>query len=94
VARWEPDPHGSVGPSMGARKNVAWNRHSGGKRANYTFADGHAESMAYDDTWVPIGPAPTGFPGASETFWHKITMWRQRYEIPAGRTSPWPDTTN
>jgi prepilin-type processing-associated H-X9-DG protein/prepilin-type N-terminal cleavage/methylation domain-containing protein len=87
VARWEPLQQGVVGPKT--KKNVAWDRHAG-KRSNYTFADGHAESMFYDDTWRPIGPHLFGADG--NPFWNKVTMWRQRYDIPPGRTSPWPDT--
>ena len=92
VARWEPLQAGVVGPKT--RKNVAWDRHSSkkssDKRSNYVFADGHAESMSYEDTWKPIGPHLFGAEG--NPFWNKITMWRQRYDIPPGRTSPWPDT--
>ncbi|MBC8106347.1 MAG: prepilin-type N-terminal cleavage/methylation domain-containing protein [Anaerolineae bacterium] len=91
VARWEDNTDGIIGEK--AKQNIAWDRHSGGKRSNYVFADGHAESLVYEDTWKAIGPPPSGFPGANETFWHKQTMWRQRYEIPPGRTSPWPDTS-
>jgi prepilin-type N-terminal cleavage/methylation domain-containing protein/prepilin-type processing-associated H-X9-DG protein len=62
--------------------NVAFRRHSRayGKqndpvalktgRANYAFLDGHVETMAYVDTWKPIGPNPLG-----GTTYHK-TMWQ------------------
>jgi len=88
VARWEPLQQGVVGPKT--KKNVAWDRHSGKRRSNYVFADGHAESMVYEDTWVPIGPNLFGAP--NNPFWNKVTMWRQRYDIPPKRTQPWPDT--
>jgi prepilin-type processing-associated H-X9-DG protein/prepilin-type N-terminal cleavage/methylation domain-containing protein len=87
VARWESDQRGTVGPKT--KKNVAWDRHAG-KRSNYVFADGHAETMNYDDTWKPIGPHLFGAEG--NPFYNKITMWRQRYDVPPGRTTPHHDT--
>ena len=47
VATWEVSPLGIV--SKNDRRNVAWNRHRG--RCNYTFIDGHAESLLWEDTW-------------------------------------------
>jgi len=87
VARWEDDQSGTVGPKT--KKNVAWDRHAG-KRSNYVFADGHAESMNYDDTWKPIGPNP--WSPTPSLFYNNATMWRQRYDVPVGRTTPWNDT--
>jgi prepilin-type processing-associated H-X9-DG protein/prepilin-type N-terminal cleavage/methylation domain-containing protein len=85
VATWESDDEGKVGPpnntattNAANRKNIAWNRH--GKRSNYVFADGHAESMVYDDTWKQIGPQWEG--STNLNFYHPRTMWRQRYEAP------------
>jgi prepilin-type processing-associated H-X9-DG protein/prepilin-type N-terminal cleavage/methylation domain-containing protein len=102
VATWEDDTEAKVGPpnlnpntNAINRQNVAWNRH--GKRANYTFCDGHAESLVYDDTWKPIGPQ---WPGSTNlNFYHPQTMWRQRYEPPnpgsylavGANGKPWPD---
>ena len=40
--------------------------------ANYAFMDGHVETIAYSDTWKPIGPNPLGVPNAQN---HK-TMWQ------------------
>jgi prepilin-type processing-associated H-X9-DG protein/prepilin-type N-terminal cleavage/methylation domain-containing protein len=85
VATWEDESEGKVGPpnlnpatNAANRKNVAWNRHN--KRANYVFADGHAESLVYEDTWKPIGPQWSG--STNINFYHPQTMWRQRYEAP------------
>ena len=85
VATWESADEAKVGPpntnpvtNAANRKNIAWNRH--GKRSNYTFADGHAESMVYEDTWKQIGPQWEG--STNLNFYHPRTMWRQRYEAP------------
>ena len=65
--------------------NVAYRRHSRvlkakqddpyamkSGQANYAFMDGHVETLAYTDTWKPIGPNPLGVPNAQN---HK-TMWQ------------------
>ncbi|MEO8137687.1 MAG: prepilin-type N-terminal cleavage/methylation domain-containing protein [Betaproteobacteria bacterium] len=107
VATWENDlPYGEakIGPpntnaatNAANRKNIAWNRHN--KRSNYTFADGHAESLVYEDTWKPIGPQWEG--STNLNFYHPRTMWRQRYEAPpkssydaaAANGKPFADTS-
>jgi prepilin-type processing-associated H-X9-DG protein/prepilin-type N-terminal cleavage/methylation domain-containing protein len=102
VATWEDDAEAKVGPpntnaatNAVNRINIAWNRHA--KRSNYVFADGHAESLVYDDTWRQIGPQWSG--STNLNFYHPATMWRQRYEPPAASGygaagasgKPWPD---
>jgi prepilin-type N-terminal cleavage/methylation domain-containing protein/prepilin-type processing-associated H-X9-DG protein len=47
VATWEISPFGQVRKNF--KNNVGWNKHRG--RANYTFADGHAESLLWEETW-------------------------------------------
>jgi prepilin-type processing-associated H-X9-DG protein len=44
--------------------------------ANYAFLDGHVETLAYTDTWKPIGPNPLGIPNAknAKTMW-QVTGW-------------------
>jgi len=86
VATWESDSHGNLGPVRKA--NVAWDRHVN-KMSNFVFTDGHVELLKYEDTWKPIGPMVWA-PGPP-TFYRNATMWRQRYEVPPGRTTPWPD---
>jgi prepilin-type processing-associated H-X9-DG protein len=85
VATWESEPAGSL--SQIRKWNVAQNRHLK-TRSNYVFADGHVESLTWDETWKPIGPQV--WPG-NPNFYNKETMWRQRYDVPPGRTSPHPD---
>ena len=91
VATWESDPEGCVGPVT--KKNIAWDRHAG-KRSNYVFADGHAESLDYKETWKPIGPQV--WPG-NTVLYRQATMWRQRYDVPQRanppRTTPYPEAT-
>ena len=52
AATWEIAQEGwvKVKPAHGFdyKDNVGWNKHRG--RANYTFADGHAESLLWEDT--------------------------------------------
>jgi prepilin-type processing-associated H-X9-DG protein len=61
------------------RKNMAFRRHPK-ELNNYTFADGHAEAMAWQDTWKPIGPPPASGQDAAIPAPDKgVTMWRQRY---------------
>jgi prepilin-type processing-associated H-X9-DG protein/prepilin-type N-terminal cleavage/methylation domain-containing protein len=50
------------------KDNVAWDRHR--HRANYMFADGHAESLLWEDTWQPAGKTAQG---------RTITMWRHLF---------------
>jgi len=61
------------------RVNIAYKRHP--KEMNcYTFADGHTEYLAWEDTWKPIGPAPLSGQDAYIPAAHKgLTMWRMRY---------------
>ena len=84
VATWESITEGKVGRLYD--KQVAHDRHAG-KRSNYVFADGHAETMKFADTWKPIGPQI--WPGSS-TFYHQQTMWRQRYDPKPGSNPPAP----
>jgi prepilin-type N-terminal cleavage/methylation domain-containing protein/prepilin-type processing-associated H-X9-DG protein len=89
IATWEdattPVTAGSPATSDGGRVgkynrvNMAYKRHPK-EMNNYTFADGHGESLAWQDTWKPIGPPPISgqdqfIPAADKG----ITMWRQRY---------------
>jgi prepilin-type processing-associated H-X9-DG protein len=92
VATWElgSAPEARVGRLL--RTNVAWDRHGGrnNKVSNYAFADGHAETLQYEATWVPIGPQVWQ---GSTNFYHQATMWRQRYEVnpdlgPPARPTP------
>jgi prepilin-type processing-associated H-X9-DG protein/prepilin-type N-terminal cleavage/methylation domain-containing protein len=85
VATWESRSEANLGPNR--KVNVAHDRHLK-KRANYVFADGHVESLTWEDTWKPIGPQV--WPG-SETFYRKQTMWRQRYDVQPGKTVPAAD---
>ncbi len=84
VATWENDARGGVGPTF--KQNVAWDRHAG-KRSNYAFADGHAESLAYDETWKPIGPKVVQSSSVFDVY-REQTMWRQRYDTPPGASKP------
>ncbi|MEA2710335.1 MAG: hypothetical protein QOF78_2936 [Phycisphaerales bacterium] len=61
------------------RENIAYKRHP--KEMNcYTFADGHTEYLAWEDTWKPIGETPSSGQEASIPPAHKgRTMWRVRY---------------
>ncbi len=52
--------------------NVAAIRHMG--KANYAFLDGHAETLAYAQTWQPIG-SPLSVGGYK--VYEAPTMWRQ-----------------
>ena len=72
VARWEED-RALVRKDF--KFNVAWDRHL--RRGMYAFADGHAESLLWDDTWAVRGPNIAG----TYSF---VTMWRHNYE-------GWPD---
>jgi prepilin-type processing-associated H-X9-DG protein len=89
IATWEdattPVTPGSPATADGGkvskfyRVNMAYKRHPK-EMNNYTFADGHAETMAWEDTWKPIGPPPASGQDAFVPAAHKgITMWRQRY---------------
>lgn len=68
VATWEPGIDGLVGRFY--TNNVAYKRHPRG--ANYVFADGHAETLQWVETWKPTGP-----PDVVGT---QPTMWRQRFD--------------
>ena len=80
-AVWE-DPKGAFQEcaiSKNFKTNLAIYRHPK-EYNNYTFADGHGESLTWDETWKPIGPPPA----VGQDFYvppaHKgITMWRQKY---------------
>jgi prepilin-type processing-associated H-X9-DG protein/prepilin-type N-terminal cleavage/methylation domain-containing protein len=82
VATWDTHPEGKV--SQLSRENVEWNRHSSGAarertnmgQANYLFLDGHAETLTWDQTWVPIG-GNTVIGGTTIPY----TMWRQVYTV-------------
>jgi len=96
VATWETGPEGRVSPTFAT--NIATTRHPAG--SNYVFADGHAETMKFKDTWVPIGPQVYTAGGAPPTtgFGYRLqTMWRMRYDTPKttvpgfSRTTPKPD---
>jgi prepilin-type processing-associated H-X9-DG protein/prepilin-type N-terminal cleavage/methylation domain-containing protein len=60
VATWEVSALGIV--SRADKRNVAWNRHRG--RCNYTFVDGHAESLLWEDTWQ--------FVATNNGMWHQF----------------------
>lgn len=66
AATWEISPNGWVRgkAAHGAddKSNVGWNKHRG--RCNYTFADGHAESLLWEDTWQ--------FVATKEGMWHQM----------------------
>jgi prepilin-type N-terminal cleavage/methylation domain-containing protein/prepilin-type processing-associated H-X9-DG protein len=67
------------------RKNMAYKRHPK-ELNNYTFVDGHAEALAWQDTWKPIGNPPAGNGQSNILPADKgITMWRQRYVQWPGR---------
>ncbi len=68
VATWENGLAGLVGPTL--KDNVALDRHPG--NANYTFADGHAASTSWEDTWK-------GLMTLAQASGQK-TMWRQNFE--------------
>lgn len=57
LSTWDTDPAAEIWPKLedNLGKNIDFNRHPN-KRLNYTFADGHAESLAWADTWRPRGP--------------------------------------
>ena len=89
VATWDnadvPVPPGVAATSDGSRvgkynrKSIAYKRHPK-ELNNYTFADGHGESLAWFDTWKPIGPPPVSGQDAFIPAPDKgATMWRQRY---------------
>ena len=61
-------------------KNIDFDRHPN-KRLNFTFVDGHAEPLAWSDTWKVLGP-PVTYKGVT----CYPTMWRQIYreDTPAG----------
>jgi prepilin-type N-terminal cleavage/methylation domain-containing protein/prepilin-type processing-associated H-X9-DG protein len=67
------------------RKNMAYKRHPK-ELNNYTFADGHGEALAWQDTWKPLGPPPKGNGQVNVPAGEKgATMWRQRYVQWPGR---------
>jgi len=73
LATWETPgtyQEGQVGEFYGA--HVDYKRHP--KKLNYVFADGHCESLAWADTWKPIGPAPAELGSRSTS---RMTMWRR-----------------
>jgi prepilin-type processing-associated H-X9-DG protein/prepilin-type N-terminal cleavage/methylation domain-containing protein len=59
AATWEVSIDGKVARTY--KLNVGWDKHRG--RSNYTFADGHAESLLWEDTW--------GFVETDEGMWHQ-----------------------
>ena len=85
VATWESGADGQLGPKT--KKNVASDRHF--KKANYTFADGHAETMGWEATWTPLGPHQWG--AAPSNFYSLQNRWRMLYlipSVPANATQP------
>jgi prepilin-type processing-associated H-X9-DG protein len=81
IATWETGNTGNDGKvGKWNRVNIAYKRHPK-EMNNYTFADGHGESLFWLDTWKPIGPPPANgqnlFGPASGL--KGITMWRARY---------------
>jgi prepilin-type processing-associated H-X9-DG protein len=81
IATWEPGDtalgaQGKVGKYN--RVNMAYKRHPK-EWNNYAFADGHAEAMAWFDTWKPIGPPPPAGQGTMGAAFRGTTMWRVRY---------------
>jgi prepilin-type processing-associated H-X9-DG protein len=84
VATWEPDPTGTPARvnQVAKKENAGYDRHSNKRdlkstryaRANYVFADGHVETVFWDDTWKPRGPTtPLG----------TVTMWRHNFDSTA-----------
>jgi prepilin-type processing-associated H-X9-DG protein len=67
------------------RGNIAYKRHPK-EMNNYTFADGHGESMAWQDTWKPIGPPPALGQQNIVTKDQGLTMWRARYAVRQGKS--------
>jgi prepilin-type N-terminal cleavage/methylation domain-containing protein/prepilin-type processing-associated H-X9-DG protein len=53
-------------------------------KANYAFADGHAESLLYQDTWKAIPPARKTEATGSVTHvaFPNASFWRQLYDSP------------
>ena len=81
IATWETtagitSPEGRVGRFY--RVNIAYKRHPK-ELNNYTFADGHGESLAWEETWKPIGPPPAQGQGLFGAQYKGLTMWRSRY---------------
>ena len=66
AATWEISPNGWVkgkaSHGVDDKTNVGWNKHRG--RCNYTFADGHAEPLLWEDTWK--------FVATNEGMWHQF----------------------
>jgi prepilin-type N-terminal cleavage/methylation domain-containing protein/prepilin-type processing-associated H-X9-DG protein len=92
------DPRYNVMP--GNPWNIAYRRHSRVIKAkqddpyamksglaNYAFLDGHVETMAYTDTWKPIGPNPLGIPNAKNA----KTMWQVAGWVLTTPTTPQQD---
>jgi prepilin-type N-terminal cleavage/methylation domain-containing protein/prepilin-type processing-associated H-X9-DG protein len=81
IATWETGAAGADGQvGKWNRVNMAYKRHPK-EMNNYTFADGHGETLAWLDTWKPIGPKPWSGQidfGATSGL-QGITMWRARY---------------
>ena len=79
VATWEGFTayglNGAVGRDF--KTNIAYNRHDekNGK-SNFTFIDGHAVSLRWEQTWEPLGFVNDETAAPPFT----ITMWRQRYQ--------------
>jgi len=53
-------------------------------RSNYVFADGHAESMLFEDTWKGLpGPRVSAVAGSpTATTFTEMSKWRQLYTSP------------
>ena len=81
IATWETGTTGFDGQvGKWYRKNIAYKRHPK-EMNNYTFADGHGESLPWLDTWKPIGNKPTNGQGlfGPTSGLQGATMWRARY---------------
>jgi prepilin-type N-terminal cleavage/methylation domain-containing protein/prepilin-type processing-associated H-X9-DG protein len=82
IARWETPggPYDLCTVSKTNRKNIAFHRHPH-EQNNYTFADGHGETLDWADTWKPIGSTTAlGNKLFIKPEDQGLTMWRYHYE--------------
>ena len=91
LATWEGSPAGRV--SQGFVQNMPFTRH-GSSKLNYTFFDGHGQSLAWEETWRSVGDsfefATTNGKGIQTVI---PTPWRTTYRRVAdgGGQSAWGD---